>query len=72
VNFPPRFRFSPSTALLAAFFLLIFVTTAATGTIDATYYYAWNDNGGYIKWNATGGNVTVTDTALASYICSAG
>src|SRR5450631_2270258 len=45
---------------------------ASTGTIDATNHYAWDDNGGYVNWNANGGNVTVTDTTLTGYIWSAG
>jgi hypothetical protein len=45
---------------------------ASSGTIDATNHYAWSDNGGYVNWNATGSNVTVTDTALTGYIWSAG
>jgi len=45
---------------------------ASTGTIDATNHYAWDDNGGYVNWYATGGNVTVTDTTLTGYIWSAG
>ncbi len=45
---------------------------ASTGTIDATNHYAWDDNGGYVNWYATGGNVTVTDTALTGYLWSAG
>src|SRR5450755_3199972 len=44
---------------------------ASSGTIDATNHYSWNDNGGYVNWKATGGNVTVTDTALTGYIWSA-
>jgi hypothetical protein len=75
MDFRPRFRCSLSIALLAAFLSLVFGTTAAlasTGTIDATNHYAWDDNGGYVNWNATVGNVTVTDTALTGYIWSAG
>src|SRR5450631_3873737 len=45
---------------------------ASFGTIDATNHYSWNDNGGYVNWNATGSNVTVSDTALTGYIWSAG
>jgi hypothetical protein len=75
MDFRPRFRRSLSIALLAAFLSLVFGTTAAlasTGTIDPTNHYAWDDNGGYVNWDATGGNVTVTDTALTGYIWSAG
>lgn len=60
-----------------SFALTIFgVTTqlafAASGTIISPNQYAWDDNGGYVNWNATGGNVAVTDTALTGYIWSAG
>src|SRR5664280_1961187 len=75
MDFRPRFRRSLATALAAAFLSLICgatITLASTGTIDATNHYAWDDNGGYVNWNATGGNVTVNDTALTGYIWSAG
>jgi hypothetical protein len=44
---------------------------ASTGTIDATYHYAWNDNGGWVNWDPTNGDVSVTATALTGYIWSA-
>lgn len=75
MDFRPRSYRSLAIALLGTFLSLVFGTTAvlaSTGTIDATNHYAWNDNGGYVNWNATGGNVTVTDTALTGYIWSAG
>ncbi len=59
--------------LIAAFLFLssTAIVFAATGTIDATNHYAWNDNGGWVNWDANGGNVSVTDTALTGYIWSA-
>lgn len=62
---------------IAAIALLTLLSTvsvalAGSGTIDTTNHYAWNDNGGWVNWYATGGNVTVTDTALTGYIWSAG
>jgi hypothetical protein len=45
--------------------------TALAGTIDSTDHYAWSDNGGWVNWNPTNGNVQVTDTALTGYIWSA-
>lgn len=70
-------RFQPSYVfrglLVAIFFVAAWQPTfASTGTIDATNHYAWDDNGGYVNWNANGGNVTVTDTALTGHIWSAG
>jgi hypothetical protein len=47
-------------------------TFAATGIIISPDQYAWDDNGGYVNWDSSGGNVTVTDTALTGYIWSAG
>jgi hypothetical protein len=50
-------------ALLFALLLSPFALVAAsTGAIDSINHYAWDDNGGYVNWAATGGNVTVTDT----------
>jgi len=74
MDFRPRFYHQIATALLVVFFIFTGLTPAlaSTGTIDATSHYAWNDNGGYVNWNATGGNVTVTDTTLTGYIWSAG
>ena len=75
MDFRPRFHLSHTIVLLAAFLSLTLGTTtalASTGTIDATNHYAWDDNGGYVNWYATGGNVTVTDTTLTGYIWSAG
>ena len=75
MNSRPRSRRSLATALAAAVLSLVLGTTAvlaSTGTIDATNHYAWDDNGGYVNWAATGGNVAITDTALTGYIWSAG
>jgi hypothetical protein len=75
MDFRPRFRRSLTAALTAAFLSLVLGTTAvlaSTGTIDATNHFAWDDNGGYVNWAATGGNVAVTDRALTGYIWSAG
>jgi hypothetical protein len=44
---------------------------ASTGIIDATYHFAWNDNGGWVNWGPTNGNVSVTATVLTGYIWSA-
>ncbi|KRQ09150.1 hypothetical protein [Bradyrhizobium manausense] len=70
-------RFQPSYVFRGLLVALFFVAAwqpalASTGTIDATNHYAWDDNGGYVNWNANGGNVTVTDTGLTGYIWSAG
>ncbi len=64
MDFRPRLPHSLTTTLMAAFLCLVFGATAvlaSTGAIDPVNHYAWNDNGGYVNWNATGGNVTVTD-----------
>ena len=29
------------------------VAFASTGTIVSPYQYAWDDDGGYVNWNAT-------------------
>jgi hypothetical protein len=39
--------------------------------IDATSHYAWDDNGGWVNWDATNGNVVVSDSVGAGYIWSA-
>src|SRR5713101_6289668 len=64
----------PSRALPGLFLLLLFFSPMLTSaaTIDATSHYAWNDNGGWVNWNASNGNVAVTDTALTGYVWSAG
>lgn len=45
--------------------------SASAGSIDATNHFAWNDNGGWVNWNPTNGNVAVTDSALTGYVWSA-
>jgi hypothetical protein len=75
MDFRPRIIWSLALPLFAIFLALscdAAVSLASSGTIDATNHYAWNDNGGYVNWKATGSNVTVTDTALTGYIWSAG
>ena len=62
------------------FFLVLFLITgalifakysfAATGTIDATYKYAWGEKTGWISFNPTNGNVEVSDTELTGYAWS--
>jgi hypothetical protein len=52
-------------------FILVGPLSASAAAIDATNHYAWNDNGGWVNWNPTNGNVSVTDTALTGYIWSA-
>ena len=64
-----------TTTLTLALFALAITTQlafAATGTIIPPDQYAWSDNGGYVNWDATSSNVTITDTALTGYIWSAG
>jgi len=65
-----RYRLWLSALLLAFLLASASPATASTGTIDATGHYAWDDNDGYLNWNANGGNVTVTVTAMAPYTCS--
>jgi hypothetical protein len=74
MDFRRRFIWSFALPLFAIFLSLscdATVSLASTGTIDATNHYAWSDNGGYVNWYATGGNVIVTDTSLTGYIWSA-
>jgi hypothetical protein len=40
---------------------------SSTGMMDATSHYACDDNGGWVNWDATNGNVVVSDSALAGY-----
>lgn len=44
---------------------------ASTGTIESTNQYAWSNDGGWVNWDPTNGDVQVTDTALTGYIWSA-
>ena len=67
-------KMKPLVFTLTTALLLLTGTTvalAATGTIDPTNHYAWSDNGGWVNWYATNGNVAVGDTALTGYIWSA-
>lgn len=48
-----------------------YVAHAATGTIDTMRKYAWSNVGGWVNFNPTNGNVTVTDSALTGYAWSA-
>ena len=52
-------------------FILVGPLSASAAAIDATNHYAWNDNGGWVSWDPTNGNVSVTSTALSGYIWSA-
>jgi hypothetical protein len=64
-----------TTTITLVLFALAITTQLAfadSGTIISPHQYAWDDNGGYVNWDATGGDVTVTDTALTGYIWSAG
>ncbi|HVM73425.1 MAG TPA: hypothetical protein VMU13_00920 [Candidatus Paceibacterota bacterium] len=48
---------------------------AATGTIISPNQYAWDDNSGYVNWNAatdSSSTVTISDTGITGYIWSAG
>jgi hypothetical protein len=75
MDFRPRIIWLLALPLFAIFLSLSYdatVSLASTGAIDVINHYAWDDNGGYVNWNATGGNVTVSDTALTGYIWSAG
>jgi hypothetical protein len=70
-----RFHRPLATALAGALLSLSLGPAAAlasAGSIDATNHYAWDDNGGYVNWNANNGNVTITDSALTGHIWSAG
>ncbi|MGC9610636.1 MAG: type II secretion system protein [Minisyncoccia bacterium] len=48
-----------------------FQVTVATGTIDGTYRYAWNDNYGWWDFATSTSNVSVTDTELTGYAWNA-
>lgn len=48
------------------------IAYAMTGTIDATYHYAWSENLGWINFYAQGGNVTVSDEKISGYAWSEG
>jgi len=40
------------------------------GTIDPAHAYAWGDDVGWVNFGTTGGNVTITDSALTGYAWS--
>lgn len=42
--------------------------SSATGTIDSTYKYAWNENTGWLNFGTSEGNVVVSDTELTGYV----
>ena len=50
--------------------VLPLTTFASTGTIDATSKYAWGNNTGFVNFNPTNGNVSVTDSALTGDVWS--
>ena len=60
------------TCIVMGAFTADIAFAASNGTITPPDQYAWNDEGGYVNWDATGGNVIVSDTALTGYIWSAG
>ncbi|MDP3245184.1 MAG: carboxypeptidase-like regulatory domain-containing protein [bacterium] len=57
------------TALAAGFLLISSPASASisSGTVNATYKYAWAENVGWINFGASEGAVTVTDSALTGY-----
>src|SRR3989338_7108345 len=63
-----RFLFVVSSAV-AAFALVPALSLASStdGTIDSSYRYAWSENGGWVDFGASGGNVHVTDAELTGY-----
>ncbi len=48
-----------------------YIVHAASGTISATYKYAWSNVGGWVNFGATNGGIVVSDTALTGYAWSA-
>ena len=58
-------------ATMFMLFLSAAPALASSGAIDGTYHFAWNDNGGWVNWDSTNGNVSVTAAALTGYIWSA-
>ncbi len=56
--------------ILVAALVLPFTTFASSGTIDTTSKYAWGNNTGFVNFNPTNGNVTVTDSALTGDVWS--
>jgi len=62
-----RLHFLVASILALCFFATGFVFA---GNMDATYKWAWGENTGWINFNPTNGNVTVTDSALTGNIWS--
>lgn len=56
--------------ILFTFYFMLSTSYAVTGTIDATYKYAWGEKTGWISFGATDGSVTVTDSAMTGYAWS--
>jgi len=56
----------------AGFFILSVagIAIAATGTIDATYKYAWGEKTGWISFGVTGGSISIGDAELTGYAWS--
>ena len=59
-------------ALFAIFFALAVLgyTHASTtdGTINSTYKYAWSNNGGWLNFGNSYGNINITDSGITGYI----
>lgn len=62
-----NFKLIMATIGLLASPLLAF---ASTGTIDSTNKWAWGSNTGFLNFNATNGNVQVSDSALTGDVWS--
>lgn len=60
-----------SAASLCMFFASSTIALAVTGAVDTTYHYAWSNNGGWVNWKASGGNVVVSNSGISGYIWSA-
>src|SRR5262245_9414884 len=54
-------------AAVVKFLLMAHIVFAATGSIDATYRYAWGENVGWIDFGSSQGNVIVNDDQLTGY-----
>lgn len=57
-------------ALLVAVLLSPVFVHAASGTVSATYRYAWGNNAGWVNFAPTQSTVTVSDTVLSGYAWS--
>ena len=66
-----RFLFIVSAAV-AVFALApaLLLASSTDGTVDSSSRYAWSENGGWIDFGASGGNVHVTDAELTGYAWS--